>query len=344
LGSFAAGENRLETRNPDVWFDLVEQADGLYQRGVIRKDGQLYTHERRFDIVTGSGNHGQTYLYWEGDRLFQLPVSYFTESDGWINSPGVYRDGTLDFARGIGDRCLECHITYIAQDTQAFNRYDRTSLIGGVTCVRCHGPGWAHTQFHRTHEDASEARFILNPAILPRDEVNEICAQCHSGAGITHRPAFTHWAGERLADYVELNFDDTDPHNADPHAANQLARLVQSRCFKESETLSCATCHNPHEQERGDLVRFVQRCMSCHDVDNCEMHEKLGAAIDTRCIQCHMPSQRDAIGGMQTKDGMELPSLRDHLIRGWPDATQQVLAEIQAEVGQADRAKASDSE
>ena len=53
-------------------------------------------------------------------------------------------------------------------------------------------------------------------------------------------------------------------------------------------------------------------------------------------------SQRDAIGGMQTKEGMALPSLRDNLIKGWPDATQQVLAELQAEAGQSNREKASD--
>jgi hypothetical protein len=36
-------------------------------------------HTERFDYVIGSGGKGQTYLYWKGDLLFQLPVSYWTE-------------------------------------------------------------------------------------------------------------------------------------------------------------------------------------------------------------------------------------------------------------------------
>ena len=42
----------------------------------------------RFDIVVGSGTRGQTYLYWQGNQLYQLPVSYFTPAHTWSNSPG----------------------------------------------------------------------------------------------------------------------------------------------------------------------------------------------------------------------------------------------------------------
>ncbi|HYJ62589.1 MAG TPA: hypothetical protein VEV62_02510 [Parafilimonas sp.] len=41
-----------------------------------------------FDIVIGSARKGQTYLYWRGDKLFQLPVSYYSTLNSWCNSPG----------------------------------------------------------------------------------------------------------------------------------------------------------------------------------------------------------------------------------------------------------------
>jgi hypothetical protein len=54
----------------------------------------LHTNSRseRIAVVVRSGEQGQTYLYWNEDQLFQLPVSYWTKL-GWVNSPG-YRDGS----------------------------------------------------------------------------------------------------------------------------------------------------------------------------------------------------------------------------------------------------------
>ncbi|MDP4246991.1 MAG: hypothetical protein Q8932_14180, partial [Bacteroidota bacterium] len=36
---------------------------------------------RPFDIVVGSGKRGQTSIYWFGNYLFQLPLTYFAETD-----------------------------------------------------------------------------------------------------------------------------------------------------------------------------------------------------------------------------------------------------------------------
>ena len=58
----------------------------------------VYLRAERIDLITGSGMRGQTYLFWQGDRLFELPVSYWSDGHRWINSPG-YIDGTADFSR-----------------------------------------------------------------------------------------------------------------------------------------------------------------------------------------------------------------------------------------------------
>lgn len=328
LGSFDQGKNILETREPNLGFKMVSKADRLYQRLTVKREGEIYSLEVPMDISTGSGNHGQTYLYWHGDELYELPVSYFTELGRWVNSPGMYTDGTADFSRGIGARCLDCHATYFASAPNSFNRYDRTNYILGVTCVRCHGAGWAHVQYHRQHQEATEPHYIVNPSTLSVERANEVCAQCHSGAGRLLQSAFTYQPGEPLQEYVELDFSGENPNNDDPHAANQLARLMKSRCFQESGNLTCFKCHDPHSHERGDMALHAKRCAQCHETSDCGLSHELGSELTNHCVACHMASRRDVEGIIETPRGSVLPLLRDHFIQARPEAAKQTAEEL----------------
>ena len=51
------------------------------------------TRTEALEMVIGSGRKGQSYLYWYHGLLFELPVSYLTAANQWINSPGD-QDGT----------------------------------------------------------------------------------------------------------------------------------------------------------------------------------------------------------------------------------------------------------
>ena len=53
------------------------------------------------DLVVGSGKIGQTYLYWRDGILFELPVSWLTGAQHWINSPG-FPDGVVNIVPGFG--------------------------------------------------------------------------------------------------------------------------------------------------------------------------------------------------------------------------------------------------
>ncbi|MGB8836495.1 MAG: hypothetical protein WCC67_07105, partial [Candidatus Acidiferrales bacterium] len=99
------------TSDPDLHFRMDAKETGFYETGVFWQPPDQKTRTERIDIVTGSGDKGQTYLYWKGEQLFQLPVSYWTDLKGWITSPG-YSEGVADFDRPILPRCLECHATY----------------------------------------------------------------------------------------------------------------------------------------------------------------------------------------------------------------------------------------
>ncbi len=144
-GSFSAGQNVLKTTNPDLSFRMDATASGFTEAAVIGTPPNAITHTERIDLVIGSGRKGHTYLYWKGDRLFELPVSYWTELNSWVDSPG-HRDDFPNFERPVPPRCLECHASYFVSITSAgpSNLYKKTGFILGISCERCHGPGREH--------------------------------------------------------------------------------------------------------------------------------------------------------------------------------------------------------
>lgn len=125
-GSFRPGQNILKTTNPDLSFKMDASATGFTETAVIGVPPNAITHTEKIDFVVGSGRKGQTYLYWKGDRLFELPVSYWTELNSWVDSPG-YRDDFPNFERPVPPRCLECHASYfISLTSQASSNATHT--------------------------------------------------------------------------------------------------------------------------------------------------------------------------------------------------------------------------
>jgi hypothetical protein len=121
LGSFLEGANLLKISDPapvigdpGLSYKMERRQDGYFVTAITELDGQKQSRSERMDLVIGSGTRGQSYLYWRGDALFELPVSYWSDGRQWINSPG-YRNGPPVFDRPASPRCLECHITYIEQ-------------------------------------------------------------------------------------------------------------------------------------------------------------------------------------------------------------------------------------
>jgi hypothetical protein len=177
-GSFEEDERVLPTPNPYLHFRMEATERGFFQTAVTGPPGDVTERSERFDIVIGSGRKGQSYLYWQGDQLFQLPVSYWTELDSWINSPG-YPTGAANFERGIEPRCLECHATHIESVPGAgdpaggpASRYDRATFLPSISCEACHGPGREHVTRTRAGRPALPGTGIVNPATLSR----AICA------------------------------------------------------------------------------------------------------------------------------------------------------------------------
>jgi hypothetical protein len=290
---------------------------GFFQTAVWGAPPKTWSRTERLDLVIGSGGKGQSYLFWNEDELFQLPVGYSTVLGQWINGPG-YRDGTANFERPIIPRCLECHATYFKSldPTTSGNLYDKTNMVLGISCERCHGPGREHVARYRSQTPPSSNPAIVNPAKLSRERQFEVCSQCHGGQGVRElAPAFSYVPGQPLENYIDLGPIDSGA-DIDVHG-KQVVLLKKSHCFQASSNMSCATCHDVHEPER-DLAAFSQRCLTCHKIETCGVYPKLGRTIASNCIDCHMPNQESKVVFLDISGKKINPRFRTHWIKVYP--------------------------
>jgi hypothetical protein len=319
LGTFNPGANIMRTSNPDLYFRMDARDDGFFQTAVLGSPPNEKTRTHRLDLVVGSGGKGQSYLYWDDDQLFGLPVGYSTLLRRWINGPG-YVDGTAKFDRGIIPRCLECHATYFASKFPSANSnvYDTKNFVLGISCERCHGPGRGHVESFANKSATSTRRAparrpIVNPAKLQPQRRAETCGQCHGGHGAPEAlPAFSFVPGQPLGNYINLAASgpaaDVDVHG------QQGKLLAKSRCFQASADMTCSSCHDIHKPEP-DLAALSQRCLSCHKVEPSATHAALGNSIVNNCVDCHMPILDSKVVSLDI-DGKQVPArFRTHWIR-----------------------------
>jgi hypothetical protein len=321
-GKFTDGANILKTSDRDLRFRMDAKETGFYETAIFWQPPDEKTRTERIDIVTGSGEKGQTYLYWKGNQLFQLPVSYWTELNGWINSPG-FADGVADFDRLIVPRCLECHATYFASiaSGKGENHYKKTGFVLGITCERCHGPGREHVERERQKNaaDSASATSLVNPAKLPRERQIEVCSQCHGGIGRQVANAFTYLPGQQLEDYIILQRPDPDAR-VDVHG-NQVALTQRSRCYQNSQ-MTCTTCHAVHAPER-EAAAYSEKCLQCHKDKDCGEFARLGAKLRQNCVDCHMPVQDSDLIVADLQGKQIKARMRNHWIRVYPDLARK---------------------
>jgi hypothetical protein len=319
-GSFSPGSNILKTVDTNLFFQMDASGQGFSQTAFLRRSltDTVYRKEN-FGVVIGSGRKGQTYLFWKGDDLFQLPISYWTEFHEWVNSPG-YPDGSAIFTRPVSPRCLECHATSFKSLAPPVNHYEKSSLLLGINCEKCHGPGGEHVALYRSKSPPVSPTngAIINPARFSRDRQIDTCALCHAGGNPRESvPSLSFVPGDVLDKFIDLPKPAATAH-VDVHGGH-LQLLKRSRCFQSSTTMTCGTCHDVHLPQR-ELTSFAAKCLACHKVESCGKFSKLGHKIDTQCVVCHMPLQQtEQI--ISSANGTKLkPKVRNHQIAIYPDA------------------------
>jgi hypothetical protein len=161
---------------------------------------------------------------------------------------------------------------------------------------------------------------------VPRDRAIDACAFCHSGQSLVLRPAFTFRPGDALDRFLQPK-SDTFRQAAGVHTTDQAVRLALSRCYTKSE-MTCVTCHNPHQNEIGQVAEFSRRCQSCHEPSHCQSIRNGPAELADRCVDCHMPA-RHAVDTKMVQEGQEFsPVVRDHWIRVWADSAEVVRDDL----------------
>lgn len=324
-GSFEEGKNHF-LFNSGASVSMQRADSGFYQTEYV--NGGAVKRER-MDIVVGSGRKGQSYINVSGNRFVQLPVTYFTAAAQWSNSPG-YPPRHPAFDRPVTSRCLECHATFVQQQKSGSARveeFDAAKIIYGIDCEKCHGPAAKHVAFQTQNPQSKEAKFIVNPAKLSRQQNLDLCSLCHGGRLEKTAPSFSFQAGDSLSRFFAPNRNFMEAVSIDVHG-NQAGLLSASKCFQLSN-LTCNNCHNVHEAEKDQLALFSQRCQSCHNT----VHQKtgkltagIGPAITQNCIDCHMPKQASRSIAVYLQ-GAEQPTpvlMRTHWIKIYPEETEKV--------------------
>jgi len=326
LGNFSPGANILTISDPKknpaqpaLFFKMEARNRAYYQTAATGWGDLLLTRTEPIDVVTGSGRRGQTYLYWQRDRLFELPVSYWTDGHRWVNSPG-FIDGTVDFSRPVNPGCLECHATFIRplSTDPLTNSYDRKSLVPGISCETCHGPAAEHVAAYADRSPVAPPAqpSILNPGKFSRDRQIDACAYCHSGiqrAAIS--PAFSFVPGHAMSEYFKPLETEAAAH-PDVHG-NQVGLLKRSRCYQSSPNMSCSTCHDTHAGEK-PAAAYSSVCLQCHQWTSCGASKRLGHAIVNNCIDCHMPAEPTNVIVSETAGQVVRAKMRNHWIKVQP--------------------------
>lgn len=267
--------------NPAVVHQLRRNGD--------RVEAETHVQDHTFAAVIayaiGSNHQGRSFVGRDREgQAWELRVSQYPAVPHWDRTsehpaepPGP--DGYL--GRPIADesvrRCVHCHATNFRAVQQPEGRPEAADH--GIGCERCHGPGAHHLRaIERKFPDPAIAR----PRLASAAQIMALCGQCHKA-----------------------------PDAASPSSPTsirfQAPTLVLSRCYNESGSLSCVTCHNPHRDAGHNAAEYEVVCLRCHSAPTARPRSagpeakpgKSGAAcpINPRndCLNCHMPRVFDAV-------------------------------------------------
>ena len=292
--------------DPHTGFEyrVVETANGLAQEErQLDADGREVARlVRSMDLVIGSGDAARTYVARRGDRLVELPLTWYTQGGGrWDFSPG-YRASNPRFSRTIPDGCMSCHNAVPERVEGVEDAF--ASIPEGIGCERCHGPGSVHVDARLASDGGADGpdSTIVNPKWLPLDLRLDVCSQCHLHATVNvlrqGETAYSYRPGRPLSAHEALfAVPGRDEGGTGIAVVSHAARMRASPCFEGSvrtgDPLECVTCHDPHRgfEARPAGARSAA-CVTCHAdglADAVPTALRAEHAASAGCVSCHMP-------------------------------------------------------
>ena len=264
-------KSEILTKHPKLTFRA-----GAYAYEIVRQgERSVYTVTDGKETMTlpilyafGLGHAGQTYVLQGKDGLYESRLSFYNEIQGLDTTIGQSRDVPVSLADAVGRlmpkdetlQCFSCHTT----GTVKGGKLDFDTLVPGIQCEACHGPGGEHIALGKKGEP--NAHKIFNPGKLNGDDLNqEFCAACHrSVEDVTALP--------RLGGMNNVRF--------------QPYRIFNSKCYSDDRRISCIGCHNVHEPLKMEAAAYDAKCTSCHTQ---QANTRVCKVESKNCTSCHMP-------------------------------------------------------
>ena len=252
----------------------VRERNGTSFEYQLRPDGLHVTATQERNTATGviewifgAGALAFTPVGRDAHGFFEHRVSWYSASRRPGMTLGHPPDRPSSSQAALGRRpkaaeissCFGCHASGVRAGAKASDVPDLQWMEPGVQCERCHGPGRSHTLA------PTSANIAANRGSDAKAQV-AFCAQCHR-------------APDRSLGVA--------PEQGDPMLIRFApVGLSVSRCFVASGTLTCLTCHDPHENARQDAAFYTSKCQQCHAQ---AVHAT--ANHTDNCVSCHMPKR-----------------------------------------------------
>ena len=256
-------------RSPNYRFEFTHSA-GEFRTRIFDATNVM---DLPIEWAFGAGRQAVTFVTKVNqDWYVEHYSTYYSVAHSWGPTPGqspirpkslataaglLYK--TTDPATGIAG-CFECHST--GPVTFSADGAVRLTELG-VSCEDCHGPGAMHVKRPGPNN-------IQNPKKFSAARLNDFCGRCH-------RPPAS--KGEKIDWNVSWN------------VRHQPLYLSESACFRKSEgTLSCLSCHDPHEPaEKKPAAFYNDRCLNCHSSSAPPPKPVCRKQTVADCVDCHMP-------------------------------------------------------
>ena len=331
------GPHKVTTFDADSAHYTIEQRGARMYHRESRSDQQgriLAQVEAEVSYALGSGSRGISYLVQRGDRLYQSPISWYSQKHQWNLSPG-YEQRNHHFNRPIEPQCLFCHSNRASPVPMSVNRYEEPLFRGeAIGCERCHGPGELHVRGQEIVDGMDLT--IVNPRHLEPPLRAAVCEQCHlfgdQRIDRLGRGPFDFRPGLPTAEFYAV-FGRSGRQAS--KAVGHVEQMKLSRCYQESgRRLGCTSCHDPHRipspEER--VAYFRRKCQQCHEQPGCSLplKERLARGIDDNCFSCHMPAVTSSdIAHIATTDHRILKTPASQTVAlpaaAWEDAPLRLL-------------------
>lgn len=290
--------------------------------------GKDTVHKRmeKVSYIVGSGQHTNSHIININGYLHQAPITFYTQKGKWDLAPGFEKGMSSRFDRKIELECISCHNGYPNLVEGSYNKYNNVQL--GIDCERCHGPGSIHVANKQKGDIVDTALgpdfSIVNPKRMTIDQQNSLCQRCHLQgiAVLNDGKSFLDFRPSEELSKTENVFMPTYS-GSENHMimASHVERMKMSKCFIQSEKMSCITCHNPHISVKfTPQTQYINACNSCHQSKNkCTEKMEVRNTKQNNCVTCHMLKN----------SSIDIPhvAVTDHYIRRRPmvDNTAEII-------------------